>query len=67
MVYYRVPFGMMMPDRQWYASNDSSGYRFGFNGQEKDNEVKGVGNSLACTTHDKSTENRGEYSFLPKF
>ena len=38
------PFGMMMPDRQWYANSDSSGYRFGFNGQEKDNEVSGLGN-----------------------
>src|SRR5690606_2722688 len=44
MDYY--PFGMMMPDRQYYDSNDSSGYRLGFNGQEKDNEVSGVGNSL---------------------
>jgi len=39
------PFGMMMPDRQWYANSDSSSYRYGFNGQEKDNEVSGIGNS----------------------
>jgi len=39
------PFGMMMPDRQWYAGSDSGNYRFGFNGQEKDNEVSGLGNS----------------------
>jgi len=34
------PFGMLMPDR-----NESSGdYRYGFNGAEKDDEVKGQGN-----------------------
>ncbi|TNE82444.1 MAG: hypothetical protein EP332_00195 [Bacteroidetes bacterium] len=44
MDYY--PFGMLMPDRQWYANSDSSGYRFGFNGQEKDDEIKGPGNSV---------------------
>jgi len=44
MDYY--PFGMMMPDRQWYAGSDSSGYRYGFNGQEKDNEVSGNGNTI---------------------
>lgn len=38
---YRSPFGMLMPDRSF-----STGYRFGFNGKEKDDEVKGAGNSL---------------------
>ena len=28
------PFGLMMPGRSW-----SEGYRFGFNGQEQDDEV----------------------------
>ena len=41
------PFGMMMPDRQWYAGSDSGNYRFGFNGQEKDDELKGAGNSVS--------------------
>jgi len=37
------PFGMQMPGR-----NGSMGdYRFGYNGQEKDDEVKGNGNSLS--------------------
>ncbi len=36
------PFGFKMPGRQW--SNGS--YRFGFNGREEDDEVKGDGNSL---------------------
>lgn len=46
MDYY--PFGMMMPDRQWYAGSDSSSYSFGFGGQLKDDEVSGVGNSYTA-------------------
>ncbi|HEY0067708.1 MAG TPA: RHS repeat-associated core domain-containing protein, partial [Flavisolibacter sp.] len=34
------PFGMMMPGRKYSAGN---GYRYGFNGKENDNEVKGEG------------------------
>jgi RHS repeat-associated protein len=34
------PFGMLMPDRKWNLNS----YRFGFNGKENDNEVKGEGN-----------------------
>ena len=33
-------FGMVMSDRSW----NTEGYRFGFNGKENDNEVKGTGN-----------------------
>jgi len=36
------PFGMVMPERSF--SNEK--YRYGFNGKENDNEVKGVGNSV---------------------
>jgi RHS repeat-associated protein len=36
------PFGMGMPGRTF----NSSGYRFGFNGKENDNEVKGDGNTV---------------------
>ncbi len=35
------PFGMSMPSRNYTAS---SSYRYGFNGKENDNEVKGAGN-----------------------
>lgn len=35
------PFGMVMPGR----NSESSGYKHGFNGKEKDNELKGFGNS----------------------
>ncbi|WP_308993698.1 polymorphic toxin type 50 domain-containing protein [Mariniflexile litorale] len=36
------PFGMLLPNRH----GNSSDYRYGFQGQEMDNEVKGEGNSL---------------------
>ena len=39
------PYGMLLPGR--HAS--SSDYRYGFQGQEADNEVKGEGNSLNYT------------------
>jgi RHS repeat-associated protein len=34
------PFGMLQPDRKWSLGS----YRYGFNGKENDNEVKGEGN-----------------------
>ncbi len=37
------PFGMMQPERS-YQSDE---YRYGFQGQEADNELKGVGNGLS--------------------
>jgi RHS repeat-associated protein len=39
-----MPFGMVMPNR-----NGGEGYRYGYQGSEKDDEVKGSGNSY--TTH----------------
>ncbi|MHA4812520.1 RHS repeat domain-containing protein [Flavitalea flava] len=36
------PFGMQMPGR----THSSGSYRYGFNGKENDNEVKGVGNEI---------------------
>jgi len=39
------PFGMLEPGRQ-YAQNMLGNYRYGFNGKEQDNEVKGVGNQI---------------------
>ena len=36
------PFGMIMPNRDFSIA----GYRYGFNGKENDDEVKGAGNSL---------------------
>jgi len=36
-------FGSPMPGRSFVSS---TGYRYGFNGQEKDDEIKGSGNSL---------------------
>ncbi|WPV66721.1 RHS repeat-associated core domain-containing protein [Chitinophaga sp. LS1] len=37
------PFGMIQPGRSYNAG----GYRYGFNGKENDNEVKGEGNELS--------------------
>jgi RHS repeat-associated protein len=37
------PFGMLQPGRS-YLSSTGSDYRYGFNGKENDNEVKGEGN-----------------------
>ena len=37
------PGGMVMPGRKYQAANGL--YRFGFNGQEKDDEVSGPGNT----------------------
>jgi len=39
------PFGMPLPYRQY----DAPDYRYGFQGQEKDDEIKGEGNSLNYT------------------
>ena len=36
------PFGQLVPNRH----GSSNSYRYGFNGQEKDDEIKGEGNSL---------------------
>ena len=38
------PFGMQMPGRVF----NGGGYRFGFNGHEKSDEIKGVGNSYTA-------------------
>jgi hypothetical protein len=40
--YRAYPFGMRIPDRNF----SSSEYRFGFQGQESDSEIKGAGNSI---------------------
>ena len=47
------PFGWLQPGRQY----NSSSYRFGFQNQEMDNEIKGVGNHInfAYRGHDPRT------------
>jgi len=37
-------FGMLMPGRTFVGNN----YRYGYNGQEKDDEVQGAGNTMAA-------------------
>jgi len=39
------PFGMLQPGRS-YAETHVGNYRYGFNGKENDNEVKGVGDQI---------------------
>lgn len=36
------PFGSLVPNRH----GSSGSYRYGFNGKEKDDEIKGEGNSI---------------------
>ena len=46
------PFGMLMPDMSW----QSSGYRYGYNGMEMDNDIKGTGNHSSF----------GDYGYDPR-
>ncbi|MFK7114683.1 RHS repeat-associated core domain-containing protein [Flavobacterium oreochromis] len=41
MKYYYYPFGSLIPNRHGYSKD----YRYGFQGQEKDDQIKGEGNS----------------------
>jgi RHS repeat-associated protein len=44
--YNYYPFGMLMPNRNKLGGDVANGgYRYGFNGKEKDDELKGSGNS----------------------
>ena len=38
------PFGTLQPGRSYFSSTGIDRYRYGFNGKENDNEVKGEGN-----------------------
>jgi len=43
--YYPFGFGMEMPGRRWRVTGEGAA-RFGYNGKENDNEVKGEGNAI---------------------
>lgn len=45
-IYFSYPFGSALPGRTW--SDAGKTYRFGFNTQEKDDEVAGEGNSYTA-------------------
>jgi RHS repeat-associated protein len=45
-VFTGTTFGSVMPERVW--TDESRNYRFGFNGQEKDNEISREGNSYTA-------------------
>jgi hypothetical protein len=57
------PFGMHMPERNW--SNEW--YRYGFQGQEKDDEIKGEGNSIATEFRMNDTRLGRWLSIDPKY
>ena len=57
------PFGMLMPEASWSAGN----YRWGFQGQEKDDEVKGTGNHISFNDYGYDTRLAQRYSLDPKF
>ncbi len=52
--YKLYPYGMLMPNR--HAESPSGDYRYGYQGSEKDNEIKGEGNSY--TTHFRQLDPR---------
>src|SRR5690606_16138237 len=43
---YQWTHGFKSKTQMTYVCDEEEDYRFGFNGQEKDNEIKGIGNSL---------------------
>jgi hypothetical protein len=59
------PFGMIMPGRS-FASN---GYKYGFNGMEKDDEVSGSGNSYTAEywQYDSRLGRRWNVDVVPKY
>jgi hypothetical protein len=57
------PFGMMMPERQW----NSDKYRYGFNAQERLDEVKGIGNHNTALFWEYDTRLGKRWNIDPKF
>ncbi len=60
---FLAPFGMVMEDRS-YATG--GGYRFGFNGQEKVDEVSGVGNHNTALFGELETRIGRRWNLDPK-
>jgi RHS repeat-associated protein len=58
------PFGMVMPNRSF--SLGGSNYRFGFNGQEKDDEVYGKGNLMTAQFWEYDTRLGRRWNLDPK-
>jgi hypothetical protein len=57
-----APFGMGMVSRSWTAPGEN--YRFGFNGAEKDDEVKGNGNSYEFTFRHQKQERQDQFQLM---
>ena len=60
------PFGMMMPGRYKMMNGDTTVYRFGFNGQEKDNEIAGPGNHNTALFWEYDTRTARRWNLDPK-
>ena len=57
------PFGMTIADRSF----SSAGYRYGFGGHEKDNEVYGESNHLSFNDYGYDTRSGRRWNLDPKF
>lgn len=53
--FYITPFGSAMANRGY----NCGAYRYGFNGKEKDDEVKGAGNHISSNDVQNLTNNGG--------
>ena len=60
------PFGMQMPGRV-YVADTISGYRYGFGGHEKDDEIKGSGNHLSFGDYGYDPRTGRRWNVDPKF
>ncbi len=60
------PFGMLMPNRFKFAEADTAKYRFGFNGQEKVNEIAGIGNHTTALHWEYDTRLGRRWNLDPK-
>lgn len=56
------PFGMLMPENNWQSGLS----RYGFNGHENDNEVKGTGNHIAFGDYGYDTRLGRRWQIEPK-
>jgi len=57
------PFGMLMPERQYTFSN---AYKYGFNGQEKSDEIAGTGNHNTAEFWEYDTRVGRRWNLDPK-
>ncbi len=59
-------FGSIMPGRE-YTAQSAAGYRFGFNTQEKDDEIYGKGNASSAEFWEYDTRLGRRWNLDPEF